>query len=142
MSTPIKFVLPAVDALRSESARVGWPLRFATDLDHDERFIREVISDEPFAWVLYADGTHIAPIEDRSTGRTGRALLTCAMVADTFGEDACRYYVWDGCTLIQCRTSRAADEALAHEAREWATERARARLWSQESDGECAPDCY
>ena len=99
-------VHPALAAIRTESARVGWPLRFATDLAHDATAIASMQPREPFTWCLYPDGTHLGRVEV-SRGHHG---LTMCMVADTF--ENCRFYVWDGKELSQ-HSAESADSTLS-----------------------------
>lgn len=100
--------LTASVALRTEATRAGWPTRFATDLARDANEIAGMLPREPFAWCLRADGTHIA--RARAPHSTA---LTMRMVADTFGAESCRFYVWTGAVLCPVPTADAADKRLA-----------------------------
>jgi hypothetical protein len=123
-------IRPAIVAIRRESARIGWPLASATcgasDLDHDERAINAHDLLEPLGWVVRPDGTHITTSDDVHGGRR----LTFQMVSDAFGVDQCRFYVWDGSSLIEYPSARVAGSALTILVRE--IER------DPETRGECA----
>lgn len=103
---------PATLAILAESSRVGWPVRFATDLGHDATVIESLLPREPFAWSLREDGTHIGRVVDKSLRTSTRSQLTMRMVADTFGSEACRCYVWDGSVLHPAQSAEAADIRL------------------------------
>jgi hypothetical protein len=95
----------ALIAIRNEASRIGWPLHFATDLDHDANAIAAMLPREPFTWCLRANGTHL--------GRAiNNAQLTMRMVAEAFRSDACHFYVWDGIALQSVLDSDAADKQL------------------------------
>lgn len=103
---------PATLAILAESSRVGWPVRFATDLGHDATVIESLLPREPFAWCLREDGTHIGRVVDKSLHTSSRSQLTMRMVADAFGADSCRCYVWDGSTLHTEDSAEHADRRL------------------------------
>lgn len=53
----------AVDAIRSQAARLGMPRHFRTDLDHDQRAILARAGQGPdersFGWAVYEHGTFL-----------------------------------------------------------------------------------
>lgn len=100
---------PALSALHAQCVSTGWPIRFASDLDHDALAIGSMLPREPFAWCLRTDGTHIARVRDlRATGQ-----LTMRMVENAFGAENCRFYVWDGSSLQTADDAESADAQLA-----------------------------
>lgn len=90
--------LTAIDAIRAESTRIGWPVRFRTDLGHDERAIRaradRDATGRTFGWAVGPDGTYFAwavcpvGVSDRYGHRYFRD------VADTFRDVAIRFYLF------------------------------------------------
>lgn len=114
--------LTASVAIRDEAARVGWPTSFATDLAHDYRAIGAMMPREPFTWCLRADGTHIGRVA--ALGERGTSLKM-HMVAHAFGDDVCRFYLWDGAALRPVDAAKTADAFLAKLAGERFTVRTR-----------------
>jgi len=94
-------------ALKSEAARVGWPLRFATDLTtHDRAYLAQHDDAEPFAWVLMTDGTILTyPSRRPIDGAGTMAHIMPRIVCHTFGAENCRWYWWDGNALINVRSA-------------------------------------
>jgi len=101
---------PRVAALLTEANHLGWPVHFRTDITrHDAMALSGMPAREPFAWAIGTWGTHMARVGGQVTMRG---------VASAFGEDCCRFYVWDGARLspvVADAGQRAvrADEALA-----------------------------
>lgn len=110
----------AIAAIRKESARVGWPTSFATDLDHDENSINADPEGMAFGWILRPTGTHICAItRDRVRGYAGSEYYAHTMpcrfarcVADSFGHEMPLYYLWDGIALIPCANANELDERM------------------------------
>jgi hypothetical protein len=100
----------ALIAIRNEAKRIGWPLRFATDLDHDANAIAAMLSREPFTWCLRADGTHLGRATDDAVPL--HSQLTMRMVAQAFRPDVCYFYVWDGIALHSVYGAEDADKQL------------------------------
>jgi len=103
---------PALLAIRAESQRVGWPERFATDLDHDATAIGKMLTREPFTWCLRADGTHVGRAVLPQPWIRKQTMLTMTAVAEAFDGRECRFYVWDSCALQPMHSAAAADERL------------------------------
>lgn len=103
----------ALTALRREASQIGWPIHFATDIEHDARAIGAMLPHEPFTWCLRADGTHIGRVVDAADHRAVQSRLTMRAVAEAFTAAACRFYVWDGHALHPEHSAAAADLRLA-----------------------------
>ncbi len=107
---------PAIAAILAEATRVGWPTRFATDLDYDIRAINAMDPLEPFGWILREDGTHIAPAPTAYRAHS-MTRLTIPMIVDAFGAAQCRIYVWNGRNLCEYSSATLAQGVLATIAR-------------------------
>jgi hypothetical protein len=56
--------MSAWEALLAESEKVGWPLHWRTDLDHDKRLL-DFYSPTQFGWVLRQCGTEmLIPVDE------------------------------------------------------------------------------
>ena len=123
--------LTAIDLIRAESSRIGWPVRFRTDLRHDERAIRSRADRDAagrsFGWAVGPDGTYFAwclePVGVAE--RHDHRFFRC--VADTF--PAARFYIFTpDHGLEPVATGADLDERLRDTARAARDDAARCRI--------------
>lgn len=113
--------LPAAyAAMLAESTRVGWPLRFASDLTTHDRAATEAIDRAtPLLWALYDGGTFLCKVTKQPIDRAGHfAWDAPAFVVRSCGDET-RFYLWDGVTLralASAEDARAACYETAHPA--------------------------
>jgi len=100
-------------AIVAKADEVGWPLRFRTDLTkHDRAFLATKPVDRPFTWILREDGTGIY-FPGIIDGVGHRASQMARSQAEIFGADKCKFFVWDGHTLVEHATAEQADAHMA-----------------------------
>ena len=104
----------AYAALLAESARVGWPERFKTDLtEHDQRTLSERRPTDAFAWVLSQGATYLvfpSPLPIDGAGTYAHWMPRAC--ARSFGRENCRWYWWDGARLIAVESAEALGNRL------------------------------
>jgi hypothetical protein len=112
------------EEMADEARRCGWPDQFESDLIcWDRAWCEKRDPSAPFGWILRQTGTHvIAP--DWRDGAGHRAEEYPGFVAGAFGEGHCRWYWWNGATLVELRGAEELSELLsAHAPRSGATSR-------------------
>lgn len=106
---------PAFPAMLAESQRTGLPLTFKNDLlVHDSGWLTTQAPSHPFVWVLRDSGTHIVALDwsQSESGRIRDAAHMLASIADSFGVDRCRFFLWDGAGLQPMASLEAAQERV------------------------------
>jgi hypothetical protein len=122
--------LPHYEALAREAMKVGWPLRFKTDLTtHDRAFLEKRDPSLPFAWVLAEAATYMAAFTPGPNGDTC-ATERFLRAVESLREPA-RYYFWSGTELREV-SSVSALCTLLDEA-EQADRRRRHRAYEEEN---------
>lgn len=86
----------AINAMRREAARVGWPVAFRKDLQHDADTLRRYRPGE-FGWILYPTGTFLI-WHKQSCQWTDAMIRHMADYERQTGRPA-RFYWWDGRAL-------------------------------------------
>ena len=107
---------PHYAAMLEESKRLRWPQRFRTDLtlrDRDALANRD--PSAPFGWVLACWGTVLIFPSAGLIDLKHRAEDMPGIVIDTYGEDDCRFYWWDGQSLIEEKLAEQLAERLRAE---------------------------
>lgn len=116
MAKPVDHATRAIAAIRHASSEVGMPLRFRTDINHDEQSIRRretearqgVEADLVFGWAVGPEGTYFSWATGFGVKATGTRYFSC--VQETF--EGCRYFWWDGWALYEVADGRALDRQL------------------------------
>lgn len=81
-------------AVLNEAARLGWPIRYATDLQHDKRWLVERNApDRPFVWMIDESGTWLIGDKCGSGGWKNNGRCVAAW---RFRQADARVYLWDG----------------------------------------------
>lgn len=86
----------AYQALVRVSNDIGWPVSFRTDLTkHDRGALKDWGDDQPFAWCLREDGTHLVHPDARyGVHQHKRSWDFARCIQETFR--GCRWFVWRG----------------------------------------------
>ena len=83
-----------VGAILDEAAKLGWPIHYGTDLEHDRRWLEaRADSGRQFVWMIRESGTWI--IGDQC-GRAGWTHNAACVNAWRRSEPGARVYLWDG----------------------------------------------
>jgi len=98
---------PAFRAITAEAERIGWPVAFRTDLDHDADFIARQ-NPPAFVWIIRPCGTHIiaataatsGPLTYRNTSEPLYSTRELDCIARAFEPDK-RFFTWDGSRLAE-----------------------------------------
>ncbi len=101
----------AVKAIRDKASELAWPVRFATDLDHDERAIERRSGLGAFGWAIHDSGTFLA-FAILNGERYSDDHRYFRMVDDTFRNPAMRWFLWNGQMLIEERSASDLDARL------------------------------
>jgi hypothetical protein len=103
---------PAFRAILAEADRIGWPVAFRTDLDHDADFIARQ-APPAFVWIISPCGTHIIAATDATTGPLqvrGTEPLYSSRELDCIArafEPEKRFFTWDGLRLAEVTLAQA-----------------------------------
>jgi hypothetical protein len=102
----------AYRAMLAEARRTGWPERFRSDLvRHDRNRLWTMPDGQPFLWVLRECGTCLFAIRADPIDGAGHMVWHAPeFVADAFGPDKCRFYVWDGTGMRELANAEQAAE--------------------------------
>jgi hypothetical protein len=104
--------LPHYEALVWEATRVGWPVRFKTDLtEHDRAFLEKRDPSLPFAWMLSEGATYLVGAEwiDRWLRRAHHYVSWVEEIGDET-----RYYFWNGTSLEEFSAEALRDRLKEH----------------------------
>lgn len=83
----------AIESLRREASRLGWPVVFGQDLKHDADTLRRYRPRE-FGWILYPTGTFLI-WHEQSDRWTDAVIRHMADYERQTGKPT-RFYWWDG----------------------------------------------
>lgn len=84
-----------LQAMRQEAARLGWPVAFQKDLEHDAATLRRYCPSE-FGWILYPTGTFLV-WHEQTAAWTDAVIRHMVRYAHETGK--VRWYWWNGQAL-------------------------------------------